>query len=34
MVNSIQIEIIDRHTMDAGRVPAAAAAPHSVSPAF
>ena len=34
MVNSIQIDIVDRRTIDAGRVTAAAAAPHSVSPVF
>jgi hypothetical protein len=34
VVNSIQIDIIDRHTIDAGRVTAAAAAPHPVSPVF
>jgi hypothetical protein len=34
VVNSIQIDIVDRHTIDVGRVSAAAAAPHFVSPAF
>jgi hypothetical protein len=34
VVNSIQIDIVDRHTIDAGRVTAAAAAPYLVSPVF
>jgi hypothetical protein len=33
-VNSIQTNIVNGHTIDSGRVTAAVAAPHSVSPAF
>ena len=34
VVNSIQTVIVNRYTIDSGRAIAAAAAPHSVSPAF